>query len=243
MHTSAHVRRRVLPVRDRSAAECHGHQQGQKQQRRTPALSSPPHRAETGSCTPSNLLRIGTAISSTQRRTHDDVTSINMQNTRKKRRADLKKSEAERKECTRAAPGADGAGVVETQHEKCISMPVRSHCSWRGAAQRAPSAPASPHLLERAEKPRSAVTTSVRLLARLIVTPVRGVARLTNCAYLGYYWSCTKPLRSLSSFRAISKLATRHAPHTHKHTRVNYSLKTRRGKKHALITCAGMNNE
>lgn len=64
------------------------------------------------------------------------------------RRADLKKSGTERKECARAAPGAAGAEVVETQHEKWISMPVRSHCSWRGAAQRAPSIPASsPHLL------------------------------------------------------------------------------------------------
>lgn len=147
MHTSARVRRRVLPVRDRSAAECHGHQQGQEQQRRTPVRPSPPHRAHTGSCTPSKLLPSGTAISSTQRCTHDDVTSINIQNTHT-RRADLKKSGTERKECARAAPGAAGAEVVETQHEKWISMPVRSHCSWRGAAQRAPSIPASsPHLL------------------------------------------------------------------------------------------------
>lgn len=43
-------------------------------------------------------------------------------------------SEEQRRGCAKAAPGAAGSEVVETQREKYISMPVRSHCSWRGTA-------------------------------------------------------------------------------------------------------------
>lgn len=77
----------------------------------------------------------------------------------------------------------------------CRSDPIAP-----GAAQRAPSAPAPLHLLEPAEKSRCAGSTRVRLLTPLIVTPVRGVARLTQCAHFGHGWSCSDPRALFAPF-------------------------------------------